>query len=141
MFGELTRRLAVQCDASGAEVLGEVGAGARAGDQEDVRGQAEQPRQGDLRGGGVVAGGDGDDARVVEDAVACGTWPAERAVQDERDLVLAAFAQDSESWSARLAGSGRRRLGDRRCPVQVVSMLLASPVDEAFVAGLIIAAS
>ena len=68
-FGQLTHGLVVQFEASDAEVFGEVGAGTCAGNQEDVRRQAEQPCQGDLCWGGAVAGGDGDNAGVVENGL------------------------------------------------------------------------
>jgi hypothetical protein len=91
--GEAGNFVVAERERAGGDVFGEMAARARAWDQQHVVGDREQPCQRDLRGCGIVTGGDLGDNRVGANRLVFASRPAERAKRNESDSVGAAFVE------------------------------------------------
>src|SRR5690348_15657433 len=81
-------------DVGGGEVLREMNARAGSGDQQHVRGEVEQPGEGDLGRGGVQPGRQRGEYGAGEQVVVNITGPAQRAEGNEGDAASGAFGQN-----------------------------------------------
>src|SRR6478735_2070967 len=88
--GEAGNFVVAERERAGGDVFGEMAARARAWDQQHVVGDREQPCQRDLRGCGIVTGGDLGDNRAGANRLVFASRPAERAKRNESDSVLPA---------------------------------------------------
>src|SRR5471032_1184184 len=75
----------IESDVRGGEILGEMLVSTGPRDQQDVRGQFEEPREGELGRGRAQSSGHGSQRRVSEQPASRFVRPAERAERYERD--------------------------------------------------------
>ena len=106
---------------AGAEVLGEVCAGAGSRDEQHVGGQGQQPRECDLWRGGIVTGGDGGDGRVGQDRLALGSRITQRAERHEGDVAYCALVDNGQAVAVgeveKVGVRSIRPAGLKDCPV------------------------
>src|SRR6266542_230647 len=84
----------VEPDVRGAEVLGEMGPGAGPRDEQDVRGEAQQPGERDLRRRRIEPYGQRGEHGVGEQPVPYLAWPAQRAERYESDVPRLALGEE-----------------------------------------------
>ena len=99
--GQLGAGRVVEPDVGGAEVLGEVGAGPGTRDEQDVRGEVEQPGERDLRRRRAQPRGQRGEHGVGEQPVPLLAGPAERAERHERDVAGLALGEDVQRTAGR----------------------------------------
>ena len=94
MPGQLGAGRVVEPDAGGAEVLGEVGAGAGPGDEQDVRGEVQQPGERDLHRRRAQPRGQRGQHGIGEQPAPHPAGQAQRAERHERDVPRRALGED-----------------------------------------------
>src|ERR1700676_4288829 len=142
--GKLLRQLglggAVDSDSAGSDVLGQMLAGAGAGDEQDVRRQVEQPGECDLRRSRSQTPAQLGEHGTGEDGVLNAAWPAEGTERDERDSQGAAFVEEIEGALIgkveQVLHADNLGLVHRSAQVLCGYVAEADPFDDALVARL-----
>jgi hypothetical protein len=139
MPGQLGAGRVVEPDAGGAEVLGEVGAGAGPRDQQDVRGEVQQPGERDLRRRRAQPRGQRGQHGIGEQLASHLAGQAQRAERHERDVPRRALGEDVRGVLVgqveEVLHADDLRLGDRSQQVPPGDVAEPDAVDQPFLAG------